>query len=108
VKAAALTIAEILDQPAVVPLWPTVGQALGLAESTTYQLAAENKLPVEVIRLGRRRVARTVDLHRFLGLLPQGSGTAFEVQSEASAVNDEATRGPAGSPLSNESAPTCK
>jgi hypothetical protein len=104
----ALTIAEILDQPAVVPLWPTVGRALGLAESTTYQLAAENRLPVEVIRLGRRRVARTVDLHRFLGLLPQENGTAFEVQSEASAVNDEATRGPAGSPLSNESAPTCK
>ncbi|MEU0809544.1 DNA-binding protein [Streptomyces sp. NPDC005970] len=65
---AALTIAEILDQPALVPLWPTVGRALGLAESTTYQLAAENRLPFEVIRLGRRRVARTVDLHRFLGL----------------------------------------
>ncbi|MFD9221474.1 DNA-binding protein [Streptomyces sp. NPDC060064] len=65
---AALTIAEILDQPALVPLWPIVGRALGLAESTTYQLAAENRLPIEVIRLGRRRVARTVDLHVFLGL----------------------------------------
>jgi len=71
---AGLTIAEILDQPAVVPLWPTVGRALGLAESTTYQLAAENRLPIEVIRLGRRRVARTVDLHRFLGLVPQENG----------------------------------
>jgi hypothetical protein len=70
----ALTIAEILDQPAVVPLWPTVGRALGLAESTTYQLAAEDRLPIEVIRLGRRRVARTIDLHRFLGLLPEVNG----------------------------------
>lgn len=82
---AALTIAEILDQPAVIPLWPTVGRALGLAESTTYQLAAENRLPIEVIRLGRRRVARTTDLHRFLGLLPQDNGNG--------------ARGPALTPL---------
>lgn len=76
----ALTIADILDQPAVVPLWPTVGRALGLAESTTYQLAAENRLPFEVIRLGRRRVARTVDLHRFLGLIPEENGNGAGVQ----------------------------
>lgn len=68
--APALTIAQLLDQPAVIPLWPTVGRALGLAESTTYQLAAENRLPIEIIRLGRKRVCRLVDLHRFLGLLP--------------------------------------
>jgi hypothetical protein len=83
VTAPTLTIAQILDQPAVVPLWPTVGQALGLAESTTYQLAAENRLPIEVIRLGRRRVARLVDLHRFLGLLPQGNDNAPGVEPGA-------------------------
>lgn len=73
-----LSIAEILDQPALVPLWPTVGKALGLAESTTYQLASEGRLPAElkVIRLGRRRVVRTVDLHRFLGLLPENDDSA--------------------------------
>ncbi|MFI2367263.1 helix-turn-helix domain-containing protein [Streptomyces sp. NPDC018833] len=71
-----LTVAEILDQPALVPLWPTVGRALGLAESTTYQLAAEGRLPIECIRLGRRRVVRTVDLHRFLGLLPGNDDSA--------------------------------
>ncbi|MEU2311198.1 DNA-binding protein [Streptomyces albidoflavus] len=75
-SAAPLSIAQILDLPAVVPLWPTVGQALGLAESTTYQLAAENRLPIEVIRLGRRRVVRTVDLHRLLGLRPSNSEPA--------------------------------
>jgi hypothetical protein len=85
----ALTIAEIRDLPAVVPLWPTVGKALGLAESTTYQLAAEGRLPIEVIRLGRRRVARTVDLHRFLGLIPQENGAAPTYQVGASAGNGE-------------------
>ncbi|MGW3416494.1 helix-turn-helix domain-containing protein [Streptomyces phaeochromogenes] len=87
--APALTIAEILDQPALVPLWPIVGRALGLAESTTYQLAAEDRLPIAVIRLGRRRVARTVDLHRFLGLLPQETGAGPVYQTGSSAGNDE-------------------
>lgn len=86
----ALTIAEVLNQPAVVPLWPTVGRALGLAESTTYQLAAEGRLPIEVIRLGRRRVARTIDLHRFLGLLPQENGAGPVYQTGSTAGNDEA------------------
>ncbi|MGQ5580356.1 helix-turn-helix transcriptional regulator [Streptomyces sp. ECR3.8] len=86
----ALTIADILALPAVVPLWPTVGQALGLAESTTYQLAAEGRLPIEVIRLGRRRVARTVDLHRFLGLVPQENGAGPVYQTGPSAENSEA------------------
>lgn len=81
--APALSIAQILDQPAIVPIWPTVGQALGLAESTTYQLAAENRLPIEVIRLGRRRVARLVDLHRFLGLLPLENDNAPGVEPGA-------------------------
>ncbi|MEU9494547.1 DNA-binding protein [Streptomyces sp. NPDC048215] len=83
---AGLSVAEILDLPALVPLWPTVGKALGLAESTTYQLAAENRLPsdLEVIRLGRRRVVRTVDLHRFLGLTPENSEAAAAVTATAS------------------------
>lgn len=71
---AALTIAEILDQPPLVPLWPTVGQALGLAQSTTYALAAEDRLPIEVIRLGGKRVARLVDLLAFLHLNGEGAG----------------------------------
>ena len=88
--APALTIAEILNLPAVVPLWPTVGRALALSESTTYQLAAEDRLPIEVIRLGRRRVARTIDLHRFLGLAPQENGAGPGYQPGPSAGNNEA------------------
>ena len=106
--APALSIAEILAQPAIVPLWPIVGRALGLAESTTYQLAAEDRLPIEVIRLGRRRVCRAIDLHRFLGLIPQENGTAPTYQAGAPAGNDEAPRVPAGVPLSSKSAPTAK
>lgn len=105
--ASALTIAEILDQPAVVPLWPTVGKALGLAESTTYQLAAENRLPIEVIRLGRRRVARTIDLHRFLGLVPQENGAAPRYQPGAPAGNDEGPGYQPGPPA-EQAIPTAK
>lgn len=83
---AGLSVAEILDLPALVPLWPTVGKALGLAESTTYQLAAQNRLPsaLEVIRLGRRQVVRTVDLHRFLGLIPENNEAAAGATATAS------------------------
>ncbi|MGW2260084.1 helix-turn-helix domain-containing protein [Streptomyces sp. NPDC001780] len=63
-----LTIAEIYDQPALVPLWPGVGRALGLAQSTTYQLAAEDRLPVEVVKIGRRKSVRRTDLLAFLHL----------------------------------------
>jgi hypothetical protein len=105
--AAALTIAEILDQPALVPLWPTVGRALGLAESTTYQLAAQGRLPFEVIPLGRRRVARTIDLHRFLGLVPQETGAAPTYQAGASAGNGEGPGYQPGPPV-EQPAPTSK
>jgi len=105
--APALTIAEILDLPAVVPLWPIVGRALDLAESTTYQLAAENRLPIEVIRLGRRRVARTVDLHRFLGLLPQENGAGPVYQTGSLAGKDEEAGYQPASPV-EQSAPTSK
>jgi hypothetical protein len=78
VTTSALTIAEILDLPPLVPLWPTVGQALSLSESSTYQLAREGRLPpeLEVIRLGRRRFVRTGDLHRFLRVLPEENDNA--------------------------------
>lgn len=78
-----LSIAEILDQPALMPLWPAVGRALGQAESTIYQLAAKDELPFEVVRLGRRRYARTVDVQAFLGLRPEGNDNAAGVQPAA-------------------------
>ncbi|MER6147991.1 helix-turn-helix domain-containing protein [Streptomyces hirsutus] len=104
--APALTIAEILDLPAVVPLWPTVGKALGQAESTIYQLAKEGRLPFECVRLGRRRYVRTVDLHRFLGLVPQETGAAPTYQAGASAGNDEGPGYQPGPPVGQVSTST--
>ncbi|MFJ2949147.1 helix-turn-helix domain-containing protein [Streptomyces sp. NPDC087226] len=70
----------------------------------------EKQLSVEALY----RLALVLELRELAGLLrpyiPQRDvAVAPEVQSGATAArNDEATRGPAGSPLSNESAPTCK
>lgn len=69
-----LTIGEILaHQPPLMDL-PTFFNACGIPESTGYQEAAKGALPVEVIRIARRRYVRTVDAWRFLGLLPGDNG----------------------------------
>lgn len=89
-SAPALSIAEILGhKPALTDL-PTFGRMTGQAESTVYQLAAQGRLPMEVIRLGRKRYLRTVDVWRFLGLLSEENGAAREVESRASAEHDDA------------------
>lgn len=106
--APALSIAEILGhEPALTPL-PTFFKMLGVAESTGYQVAAEGNLPLEVIKIGRRRYVRTVEAWRFLGLLPNNSDTAPTYQAGAPAGNDEAARVPAGPPQSSKSALTSK
>ncbi|WP_326808147.1 helix-turn-helix domain-containing protein [Streptomyces sp. NBC_01775] len=98
--APALPIAEILSFPAVVPLWPHVGRSLGLSASTVYQLAAEDRLPFEVVTLGRRKVCRAVDIHRFLHLIPDEKGAAAEVESATSAEeNDDAPGVEPGAPV---------
>ncbi|MEU9065484.1 helix-turn-helix domain-containing protein [Streptomyces sp. NPDC048306] len=105
--APALTIAEILDLPAVVPLWPTVGRALDQSESTIYQLAKQGRLPFECVRLGRRRYVRTVDLHRFLGVSPRDAGVGPACEAGSAAGNDEEAACEAASPV-EQSAPTAK
>lgn len=106
--APALSIAEILGHKAALTDLPTFGRMTGQAESTIYQLAAQGRLPLEVIRLGRKRYVRTVDVWNFLGLVPQENGAVPGAQPGASAGNDEAPRGSAGAPLSSQSASTCK
>ncbi len=49
-------------------VWPTVGQACGIARTTTYQLAREDALPIPVVRVGRQLRARRSDLLNFLGI----------------------------------------
>lgn len=101
VRRKALTIAEILDLPAVVPLCPTVARALDQADSTIYQLAAEGRLPFKTFRIGRRLHARTVDLCDFLGLADflKNDDSAKVAASAPSVENDPS---PTGSIQSNK------
>ncbi|MDP8931598.1 MAG: DNA-binding protein [Actinomycetota bacterium] len=67
-RGSAMTIAEVLGHESALMDLPTFFKACGMAESTGYQVAAAGDLPIEVIRLGRRRYVRTVDAWTFLGL----------------------------------------
>lgn len=69
-----LTPEEILALPAVVKVWPTVGQIYGLGKSTTYDLARRGDLPVPVFRVGGSYRVRSSDLRRHLGLDEAGDG----------------------------------
>lgn len=71
---AALSIAQILGHKSALMDLPTFGRMTGQADSTIYQLAAQGRLPLEVIRLGRKRYVRTVDVWKFLGLMPEDNG----------------------------------
>lgn len=64
-----LSIADLYAQPPLMPLWPTFGRDICLlAESTTYQLASQGRLPVPTVRLGRKLYVRTRDVLAFCGL----------------------------------------
>lgn len=60
------------EQP-LVDIWPTAARALGISRSTAYQLAREDNLPVEVMRVGGTVKVRTADLRAWLGLEPYPS-----------------------------------
>jgi hypothetical protein len=75
VRRKTLAIAELYDQPPLMPLWPDLGAGvLGWSESTTYEAAARNELPVELVRVGRRRYARTADVLAWLHLPQNDDG----------------------------------
>ncbi|MFD4320145.1 DNA-binding protein [Streptomyces sp. NPDC058548] len=63
-----LRASEALQLPVMFDVWPTVGQALGIGRTATYQLAREDALPIPVVRVGRLLRARRSDLLTFLGL----------------------------------------
>ncbi|MDX2948175.1 DNA-binding protein [Streptomyces caniscabiei] len=68
VRRKALSVAEALALPVMFDVWPTVGQALDIGRTATYQLARENALPIPCIRVGRQLRARRSDLLNFLGI----------------------------------------
>ena len=51
----------------------TAARLLGIGRTTAYQLAAENRLPVPVIRVGRSLRVPTVPLLALLGLTAPGA-----------------------------------
>lgn len=64
----ALSRAELLALPPVVPLWPVAGgQALGLSRPATYRLAKDGRFPIRVLKIGERYAVARADLLRFLG-----------------------------------------
>ncbi len=67
-RAHGLSVSEALALPVMFDVWPTVGQACGIARTTTYQLAREDALPIPVVRVGRQLRARRSDLLNFLGI----------------------------------------
>lgn len=48
------------------PLWPDVGQLLGLSRASTYAAAARGEIPV--VRFGRREVVPTAAMRRLAQL----------------------------------------
>lgn len=105
-RAHGLSVSEALALPVMFDVWPTVGQACGIARTTTYQLAREDALPIPVVRVGRQLRARRSDLLNFLGLQDQA---AAEVESAASAEeNGDAPGVEPGAPVERINAPTSK
>ncbi|AVH57861.1 MULTISPECIES: DNA-binding protein [Streptomyces] len=73
------TVAQMYDQPPLMPLWPDFGRGVcQLAESTTFQLAAEGRLPVETVRLGRKRYVRTIDVLTWLHLPTNDDSAGYQ------------------------------
>jgi predicted DNA-binding transcriptional regulator AlpA len=104
---APMPIAAVLGHESALTDLPTFGRMTGQATSTIYQLAAQGRLPLEVIRLGRKRYVRTVDVWKFLGLLPEGTGIAPGYQPGAPAAgNDEEAGYQPASPVEHSSTST--
>lgn len=63
-----LTPADLLNAPAVVPLWPDAGRAFAFGRTKTFELHRQGQFPVTVLRLGGRLLVRRADLLRALGI----------------------------------------
>jgi hypothetical protein len=61
-----------LRENVVLPLWPDVGQMLGLGKNATYDAAARGE--IETLRFGHRKPVPTSWLRKKLGL--DSTGTA--------------------------------
>lgn len=81
-KTEALTPRQVLDLPALVPVWPSGAAALGgISRPSAYKLAKSGALPVTVITLQGKYYCRRSDLLTFLGLTEDGNGPGVTAPS---------------------------
>ncbi|GAA2108875.1 DNA-binding protein [Streptomyces synnematoformans] len=87
-----LPVAEALELPVMFDVWPTVGEALGIGRTATYQLAREDALPIPCIRVGRQLRARRSDLLTFLGIREEnGDGARAATRTPLAERTTEST-----------------
>ncbi|GAA0348432.1 DNA-binding protein [Streptomyces turgidiscabies] len=92
-RAQGLSVTEALALPVMFDVWPTLGQACGIARTTTYQLAREDALPIPVVRVGKQLRARRSDLLNFLGLTEENGDGASVAAETPLAERTTATTG---------------
>jgi hypothetical protein len=87
-----LTVAEALDLPVMFDVWPTLGSALGIGRTATYQLAREDALPIPCTRVGRQLRVRRSDLLNFLGIREEsGDGASVAAETPRAERTTEST-----------------
>lgn len=92
VRRKTLSVAEALALPVMFDVWPTVGQALDIGRTATYQLAREDALPIPVVRVGRQLRARRSDLLNFLGIREEnGDGASVAAETPLAERTTEST-----------------
>lgn len=76
-----LTVAEVMDLPAVVDI-VVAGRAFGLGRTTAYALARKGEFPCRVVRVGSAYRVPTAELRRELGLeaVPPHQGSTAQPQ----------------------------
>lgn len=62
------TADQVATLPAVIPLWPTAGEVLGIGRSLAYELARRGEFPVPVLRVGTQYRVPTAALRELLGV----------------------------------------
>lgn len=100
-----LTVAELYDQPPLMPMITFVVGVLQQSERWGYAAAARGELPLELVPVGRGRFVRTADVLQYCGL-PQVSESA-QLPAELITQNGgvESNRQAASTPPPAENAP---
>ncbi|MEV8396749.1 helix-turn-helix domain-containing protein [Streptomyces niveus] len=95
----ALTIDEVLALPVMFEVWPTLGAALNIGRTATYDLARTGNLPIPVIRVGGSLRARRSDLLDFLRICEENDdGAGADTPAPSVESSNETTTKRIGTP----------